>query len=75
MIIENIGNPSVERGGTHIGARPAKFRGKSDPRSEAPTPPATWIETVLASETGRVPAGSKKADCGELFRSWAFPKN
>jgi hypothetical protein len=79
VIIENVGKSATELSGTRGGVVSRRRGGNvpDRPGENAPHPPrpANAIPIDALSETGQPPARKKKADCGELFRSWAFPNN
>jgi hypothetical protein len=75
VITENAGKSAADLSGTHIGATLPRRRGRSVPDLQNGTPPlpARWREAVPMKAVGDQPPAQKKVDCGELFRSWAFP--
>ena len=75
MISQGVGNPTIARGGDSVRIGRQRLRSGNDRQNEiAPKIAGDARPLDMSAETHRTPERKKKVDCGELFRSWAFPE-
>ena len=76
MIIDTSGNSAADQGGSRMEAGIPRRRGKSNlvRQHEAQQQPGLSKAAIpLQTLSGQPATRRRTVDCGELFRSWAFP--